>query len=219
MEISFHVKVSFSFPRITMIGTLSPAVMKKEASMTSSGWCTFVLPTCSRMSPGFDPGISRRRSRQDLGQSARVDPSTAVGRLRDIDTHPTMPRFTEAHEIAANFFRGIDRQRVTGGPVVHAADENADHFAFEIEHAARRLHRAALADLPADAWSKNSGRETCDRIPRSSQSWATSEDRAENQSSTPESPLPEFADFPIGREGVGTSTFRIAIPLRRSVIT
>ena len=37
VEAAWTVKVSFSFPRMTVIGTESPALMKKDASITSSG--------------------------------------------------------------------------------------------------------------------------------------------------------------------------------------
>ena len=37
LEVAWTVKVSFSSPRMTVIGTVSPALIKKEASITSSG--------------------------------------------------------------------------------------------------------------------------------------------------------------------------------------
>ena len=115
--------------------------MKKDASMTSSGWCTFVLPTCSKMSPGFAPESAAGVPGM-ISVNCAVDPSTAAGACATFDTNPAMARFTEAHEIAVNLFRGVDRQRVAGGTVVHAADENADHLAFEVEQ--RRAGFTAL---------------------------------------------------------------------------
>ena len=73
--------------------------------------------------------------------SAR-EPSTASSPLLHIDSDPAMARFAEANEVAANFFRGIDRQRVAGGIVFQTADENADDFALEIKQ--RRAGFTAL---------------------------------------------------------------------------
>ena len=53
-----------------------------------------------------------------------------------------MARFAETHEVVVDFLRGIDRQRIAGGIVLQTADENTDHFTFEIEQ--RRARFAAL---------------------------------------------------------------------------
>ena len=95
----------------------------------------FRLADLQKISPGFDPGIQPPGVPHDFGKF-RARTSTDLAACGDFDADPAMPCFTETDEIAADFFRGIDRQSVTGGTVLHAADQNADHFAFEVEKGA-----------------------------------------------------------------------------------
>ena len=88
-----------------------------------------------------------------------VRPCHGFVRLPHVDTDPAVARVAEAHIVAANFFRGIDRQRVTGRSAVHAADENADHFTFEIEE-----RRARFAALRGKVDPQVGGREVAAKI-------------------------------------------------------
>ena len=162
----------------------------------------------SRISPALTPESDAGVSSMISVISAR-EPSTDFLRFGDIDANPAVARFAEPDKIAADFFRGIDRQGVTGGTVFQTADENADDFAFEIREAARRLRRVASANLPADASWKNSGREICDRIPRSFRNSAFPEDRADSQSSRRAWQLRVDRICQSASDGVATSTFRM----------
>src|ERR1700736_3900922 len=44
-----------------------------------------------------------------------------------------MPRLAKAHKIGPDFFGRLNRQRVTGGIIFEAVEENSDDFAFQIK--------------------------------------------------------------------------------------
>ena len=105
--------------------------MKNEASITSSGSCTFVLPTCSRMSPGLNAGTKSRRILHDsvIGPGAIL----YFFGCGDVDADPAVSCFPKTDEVVPDFFRGVDRQGVAGGAVLDMADKDADDFALEIQ--------------------------------------------------------------------------------------
>ena len=96
-----------------------------------------------------------------------------VFRLLHVDADPAVTRIAETDVIAPDFFRGVDRQRVASRAAVHAADENADDFALEIEE--RRAGFTALrGKIDAQMRGReNSGRDISDRSRRSFRSSAT----------------------------------------------
>src|SRR5204863_9514166 len=49
-----------------------------------------------------------------------------------------MPRFAKADEIAPNFFRGLNWQRVTR-IIFEGVEQNSDYFAFEIQEGSAAL--------------------------------------------------------------------------------
>ena len=83
-------------------------------------------------------GIARRRVPHNFG-NLRARALNGCNRGRNVDPDPAMPHFAKANEVAPDFFRGINRQSITGRAVVHAADENADDFAFEIQQGRARF--------------------------------------------------------------------------------
>src|SRR4029077_2022469 len=57
--------------------------------------------------------VCRRRAIEDLGHF-RIGAAFPLQRLHQLRTYPAMPHFAKAEKIAADFFRGFDRQSVTG---------------------------------------------------------------------------------------------------------
>ena len=77
----------------------------------------------------FHSRFSRRRVFHDIfGDRPRA--FHWLSRFCHVGADPTMPRFAEAHKIVADFFRCLDRQRVTGGIIFETVEENSDDFAL-----------------------------------------------------------------------------------------
>ena len=93
------------------------------------------------MSPALTPDSNAGVSFM-ISVISAVEPSTGFSERSDVDSDPAMARFTETDEVVPDFFRGIDRQSVTGGAVLDLGDEDANDFAFEIQK--RRARFAAL---------------------------------------------------------------------------
>ena len=80
----------------------------------------------------LQPRVGRRCALSDLGHLRGRAFDRIFGFLH-IDPDPAVTRVAEANVIAANLFRGIDRQCVASGTAVHAADKNAHDLSLKIE--------------------------------------------------------------------------------------
>ena len=72
-----------------------------------------------RMSPSFAPESAAGVPRMISVNCARTFDRMFCG--RDVDSDPAVARFAETDEVAPNFFRRVDRQRVTSGTVIDSA--------------------------------------------------------------------------------------------------
>ena len=89
MSLSLHVKSQFLVSRITVIGTVSPAVIKNEASSTSSGSVDFVPPHLQENVAGLDPELAAGVPSM-ISRHFRSRTFHRRGRLGNINPDPTV---------------------------------------------------------------------------------------------------------------------------------
>ena len=109
------------------------------------------------MSPGFIPESAAGVARISV-ISAR-EPSSGV--LASATLAPIQPcaDLAETNEIAPDFFGGFNRQCVTGRIILQAADQDPDHFAFQIQQ-----WRAGFAALRRQVHAQMRGRKITAQI-------------------------------------------------------
>ncbi len=112
---------------MTVIGTESPALMKKEASITSSGSMHRNPANLQQDVARLQARAGRRCAVMDF-RHLGVGTSDSILCRMHVDPDPAVTRIAEAHVVAPNFFRGVDWQGVTSRAAVHTADKNADDF-------------------------------------------------------------------------------------------